>query len=127
MPATKDIYGRRFGRLVAIEKTAEKTRGSYKWLCRCDCGNYAKAQIAKLINGHTKSCGCLVKEGLRTTHGKTGTRLYRIWQGMKNRCYIQKSLTIGFMEGRGKQYVMNGLMTFKHFMIGQWLMDIKTI
>lgn len=86
MPAAKDISGCRFGRLVAIERTTEKSRGSYKWLCKCDCGNYARIQIAKLINGHTKSCGCLVKEGTHITHGKTGTRLYRIWQAMKNRC-----------------------------------------
>lgn len=27
-----------------------------------------------------------------TTHGQTGTRLYSIWNGMKNRCYNQKQL-----------------------------------
>lgn len=47
----------RFGRLVA-----QKYMGSSKWLCKCDCGNQIVVSRANLVNGATKSCGCLAKE-----------------------------------------------------------------
>lgn len=59
---------------------------------RCDCGT------EKLINKNnvikkvcpTRSCGCLAREMARARqlrHGKDGTRIYRIWGGMRRRCY----------------------------------------
>ena len=56
----KDITGERFGKLVAICNTNEKTKqGGYKWLCLCDCGNTTVVGIDNLRkNGGTRSCGC---------------------------------------------------------------------
>lgn len=37
-----------------------------EWLCKClNCGNYVIVNSHNLRSGHTKSCGCLVSEGLR--------------------------------------------------------------
>lgn len=58
MSRPKDITGGRFGRLVAIERTAAKSGTSYLWLCKCDCGEYISVSIRNLASGHTKSCGC---------------------------------------------------------------------
>lgn len=30
-----------------------------KWICKCDCGNVVSVLGSSLIEGHTKSCGCL--------------------------------------------------------------------
>lgn len=49
----KDISGRKFGKLTAIEYV-----GSSKWLCRCDCGKEKIIPGGNLIQGHTTSCGC---------------------------------------------------------------------
>lgn len=56
----KDITGQRFGKLVAICNTNEKTKkGNYKWMCQCDCGNTSIVSIENLRNsGGTRSCGC---------------------------------------------------------------------
>lgn len=52
-----DITGQRFGRLVAVEYVGNK-----KWLFQCDCGNTKIICKKSVINGDTKSCGCLARE-----------------------------------------------------------------
>ena len=87
----KDITGQKFGRLKVLYFTRSiKTRGAY-YMCRCDCGNEIEVKAINLRKGNTKSCGCLKKEKLKgpkyKKHGLCGTRLYRIYQYMKSRCY----------------------------------------
>ena len=87
----KDITGQKFGRLTVLYLTKSiKKRGAY-YMCQCDCGNKLEVKATNLRKGNTKSCGCLKKEKLSKPkykkHGLYGTRLYRIYQGMKNRCY----------------------------------------
>jgi len=62
MDAMRDLSGQVFGRLTAIERTNIIYNGSYKWRCRCDCGNEHIATIGNLVNGRVKSCGCLITE-----------------------------------------------------------------
>lgn len=86
-----NIIGEKHGRLTAIE-ISHCNKGNTYWLCKCDCGNKTKATIGALRSGNTKSCGCIHKEVLKITisnnrtHGKTNTRLYKIWDGMRQRC-----------------------------------------
>ena len=58
----KDLTDQRFGRLVVIEPTERRSSGRVVWLCVCDCGNKTEVISSSLLNGHTKSCGCLQKE-----------------------------------------------------------------
>ena len=53
----KNIFGQRFGKLVAIKMTAEKRGTNIVWECQCDCGNITKVRCTSLISGNTKSCG----------------------------------------------------------------------
>lgn len=60
-----DIVGKRFGRLVVVEKV-----GTDKWrrlhvLCKCDCGNEKLVFASNLRQGQTKSCGCLRAENMK--------------------------------------------------------------
>jgi hypothetical protein len=61
------LIGQQFGRLLVLERAGSIQDGprstSVLWLCRCDCGNLLKVRGSYLKLGHTKSCGCLVKEG----------------------------------------------------------------
>lgn len=57
-----DMSGKRFGRLVVLERAENTSGGQARWLCRCDCGNTTTVMGKLLRNGHTKSCGCLNKE-----------------------------------------------------------------
>lgn len=62
----KDIQNKRFGKLIALEPDFEKSKNSHGivWLCKCDCGNNAYVKATQLLQGKTKSCGCLLKEVL---------------------------------------------------------------
>lgn len=55
----KDIAGKQFGYLTAIEPTGEKERRDYLWRCRCQCGKEVEYPATRLLTGNTVSCGCL--------------------------------------------------------------------
>ena len=91
MRKMKNLKGQKFGRLTAICPVAKNNRNAVLWLCECDCGLDAIIESSSLVRGLTRSCGCLDREAHqlrpnRTTHGQSGTRLYRIWKAMKTRC-----------------------------------------
>ena len=54
-----DVTNQRFGLLVAIEPTNQRSsNGSVIWKCRCDCGNFTYVPLGQLARKHTLSCGC---------------------------------------------------------------------
>lgn len=90
----KNYSGMKNNMLTAIMPMDRNKYNRQKWLFKCDCGNYYVSTPDRVFkpNHPVKSCGCLNdkqrKSGNnRRTHGKHDTRLYRIWQAMKNRCY----------------------------------------
>lgn len=61
-----DMTNERYGRLVVLKKADKRTaNGNAQWVCKCDCGNYVVADRYSLVNGTTKSCGCLRREQSR--------------------------------------------------------------
>ena len=60
-----DLTGKRFGKLVVIEraedyvyKTEKRIMTSPMWKCKCDCGNIVVCQGGNLRSGSATSCGC---------------------------------------------------------------------
>lgn len=95
----KDMTGQRFGRLVVLGRAEQS-----KWRCRCDCGNEVAILGGNLQKGFTKSCGCLNSElsaDRKTIHGGYGTRLYKEWSSIKDRCYRPKTAGYDRYGGRG--------------------------
>ena len=96
-----DLIGQKFNRLLVIKRTVNKYNHK-ALLCKCDCGNYTIVTIQNLKSNNTKSCGCLKKEVKSTLkHGMKGTRLYNIWQGMKQRCSNKNTIKYKNYGGRG--------------------------
>lgn len=109
-----DLTGQRFDRLAVIGMDDVDSRKTY-WVCQCDCGNIKSVRSDGLISGNVRSCGCLKKEQDKTNFAKSecnqkyiktgfkvgGTRLYRIWQGMKRRCYKKSEPCYDRYGGRG--------------------------
>lgn len=58
-----DLTNKRFGRLIALEKTEQRVDHKLKWKCQCDCGNIVYIRSTYLTSGHTQSCGCLNSKG----------------------------------------------------------------
>lgn len=91
-----EMSGKTFGRLTVIDCAGKDKNNSLTWRCLCTCGNITVVDGRSLRRGNTRSCGCLsietcIKHPNSRTHGKTGTRIYRIWKAMKNRCYNQNT------------------------------------
>ena len=61
-----DLTMRKFGRLTVLQPTERRSRGRVVWECQCDCGNLICVASDSLLNGDTKSCGCLRKENAKT-------------------------------------------------------------
>ena len=99
-----DITGERQGRLVAV-KSLGKIDGKYRWLCKCDCGNEVTHTVSEFRSGQVKSCGCLRNElisKVNRTHGKSNkSRLYNVWNGMRQRCNDPSHKSYENYGGRG--------------------------
>lgn len=128
----KNLIGKRFGRLSVISESENKN-GRTAWLCKCDCGNYKVICSKVLINGQTKSCGCISREKVKarnTKHGKRHTRLYRIWLCMKNRCSNDKDKYWKSYGGKGVNVCeswKNNFMNFYEWSINNGYSDDLTL
>jgi hypothetical protein len=61
-------------------------------------------RLNNVMNGTTRSCGCLRRKTAHTTffkHGGKGTTEYASWQLMKDRCYNRNNTTYEYYGGRG--------------------------
>lgn len=93
----------KFGRLIIVERNVSFYRaasGAYipRHLCQCECGNTKPIRNDYLISGHTQSCGC--RRG-QFRHGAYKTKLYKVWQAMKDRCHNSENNHFAEYGGRG--------------------------
>lgn len=103
-PRLKDMTGQRFGLWTVVSKAGNAPGGAAIWNAICDCGNVGLPIGADLRSGKSTSCGCLQRAAARKTrltHGETGTRLHRIWKGMRARCNIKTSSSYDRYGARG--------------------------
>lgn len=103
-----DLTGQRFGRLTVIELHSAAMHGTNRrWLCKCDCGGEKIVTSSRLLQGRTRSCGCLRKETAsqngkkQARHGMNRTRLYNIWGSMLKRCRCERDNAYPLYGGRG--------------------------
>lgn len=78
------------------ENKISKTKNSFSsipmFLCKCDCGELVEVQARYLINGNTKSCGCLKLGNFDTKTSyryikqqENGKELYNIYKRWKEK------------------------------------------
>lgn len=65
-----DLTGWTFGRLEVLKRSPEIRRypcgtANPTWICRCACGTVCLVEARSLLQGRTRSCGCLRKENCR--------------------------------------------------------------
>ena len=96
----KDLTGRQFGRLTALEPLPPHGKNTaLMWACKCECGGTAIVRGTDLVNGHTMSCGCYRKMQKAMPNGEL--RLHRIWANMKQRCANPKSKDFKYYGAKG--------------------------
>lgn len=96
--------GKKFGYLTIIGRAEKDKYGRIPWLCKCDCGNTMVTHFRPLETGAVKSCGCYRNKRLARDvfiHGKSKTKLYNCWCGIKARCENPKTYSYHLYGGRG--------------------------
>ncbi len=58
-----ELAGRKFGKLTVIEDTGRRKSKRPIWKCKCDCGIMTDILGKYLLNGDTRSCGCIGNGG----------------------------------------------------------------
>lgn len=105
-----DIVGKKFNRLTVISFSHKKPHPNpqkgyfYFYKCKCECGKNTIVRRERLINLETKSCGCYTREKIKeviSTKRTLSHRLYRIWSGIKARCYNSKSARYSSYGNKG--------------------------
>lgn len=116
-----DLTGKKYGRLTVIKHVGKDKHNNAIWECKCACGNIINIRGATLRTGRAKSCGCLHKEMTKQlaknniTHNMSNTRLYRVWQNIKSRCYYKQNNRYKYYGGRGIKVCDEWLNNFKSF------------
>jgi hypothetical protein len=106
-PPKIDLRGQRFGRLVVTAYAGRGRDYRGRWRCGCACGGTAVVDGNSLRRGLTRSCGCLRREvgklagSGRRTHGMWGTREYKTWHGILQRCRNPQHPDFENYGGRG--------------------------
>ena len=102
----ENLNGQKFGSLLVLKYDSD-----YKWFCECLCGKIVSVKSGKLKNGETKTCGC--KIGFSSGNSKLIE--YKIWLGIKNRCYNKNYMHFDSYGGRGIKVCDRWLESFENF------------
>ena len=109
---TKDLSGRTFGTLIALEivrRDRDKSgRSLIVWQCRCECGSLIETRSSNLLSGDTKSCGCQQKAATAARSRKHGhtprtgrSPEHTAWRNMHARCSNPDTGAYPWYGGRG--------------------------
>lgn len=100
--------------------------------CLCSCGTMKDIFTASITSGRVKSCGCLNKEKREARfskmikkHGFCGTRFYRIWMAVNERCNRVKASNYSYYGGRGIKCLWLTFPEFKKDMHRSYSLHVK--
>jgi hypothetical protein len=92
MSKISDAVGKKFNNLTIHGRT-ENSYDKINVSCDCNPNVIYSINAYTVIDGRTKSCGCLkslnttMENKLRATHGYANTKIYYIWRQMIQRCH----------------------------------------
>jgi len=100
-----------FGRLTVLECAGKDKGRNVIWRCQCACGRVVVVRGCGLLDGTTRSCGCLQRETAtkqaelmgkaNATHGLSRTPTWVSWSMMMQRCTNPKRKDFKDWGGRG--------------------------
>jgi len=82
------------------------------------CGNEVVVLGSSLTTGHTKGCGHNV--GRPSAHGDSGTRFYKIWSNLKERCLNTNSDLYKYYGARGTGISDEWLHSYERFKLDMY-------
>jgi hypothetical protein len=113
-----DRTGHRYGRLTVIARVGRASNRDALWSSRCDCGSEIEVSASNLRAGHTRSCGCLMREtaaamgaehggaNLRHGHTRRGRKSaeFQAYTNAKRRCRNPRTQGFEHWGGRGIEF-----------------------
>lgn len=103
-----DLLGKKFNRLTVDSYLGKGLHDKHYWGCTCECGGYIRLNTSRITgNNATRSCGCIRKETMLenrhdpSKHGLSGSKLYNIYQTMKQRCSNPNNQRWKYYGGKG--------------------------
>lgn len=109
----RDLTGKTFGRLTAIERMPVDKHHKSRWKCRCACGGTVTLNASSLVRQLTSSCGCLRSEINRTGYKEISGSWWRRLTGSANQRGYEFDLTPEYIwslyEEQNKACALTGL------------------
>lgn len=127
MPQAIPMIGRRFGRLLVLDRAESRTQPSglvvLRFHVRCDCGSELEVAGYSLRHERVRSCGCFRNEVARsrlTTHGDSARGRwapeYCTYTRMLQRCRDLKSPDFKWYGARGIKICQRWLDDYENFL-----------
>ena len=125
-----DLTGKVYGDWRVVRRstiTGNASKPRVYWDCECiKCGAQRAVDGRSLRGGVSTHCDCtrydfLKNKPPRKTHGKSHTRLYYVWCGMKGRCYDPNNTHYNLYGGRGIKVCDEWRNSFQSFY--NWAME----
>jgi hypothetical protein len=124
--------GQKINQLTVLDiyQSVDKRRRA---LFLCDCGNTKIIRCDSVQAGTTFSCGCYhikLTSQRNYVHGDSNTRLYHIWEGVKQRCLDPNADNYHNYGGRGIEVCnewLNSFISFRDWSINNGYVDKLTI
>lgn len=102
------LTNQKVGKLIFIEEAEQLIMPSggkkRRAIFECYCGKRFNSIISHVSREKIISCGCekaKIAALTKTTHGQSGSRLYRVWRSMKERTLNKNSKSFKNYGGRG--------------------------
>lgn len=118
MKAKRLKRGDTVGKLLILNVLDNYAGNRDYYYCLCECGEFKHIMAKDVHRGNTRSCGCLQRERARTCntkHGMRKSKIYGIWNAMKNRCSNKNCPAYMNYGGRGIE-VCGRWLKFENFL-----------
>lgn len=93
------MIGKTFGEYLIIDKCTTKNKDTH-YTCRCSCGNIRIVRGTDLRKGNSRRCHICARKTY-DYHGFSQTATYKIWKGIRQRCYNPNNPSYSYYGGRG--------------------------
>lgn len=119
MKRNKIQVGNVFGKLKVVEELGRikyPVSNHIYYKVVCECGKEEIARSSLLRNGKKIMCqNCYIKISRKYKHGMTNTRIFNIWQSIKQRCNLTTCVAYKNYGGRGIKMCDEWLKDFNSF------------
>jgi len=122
-----DLTGKKFGRLTVQSYAGLDGGKNASWHCLCDCGMACIVRGARMREGVTASCGCLItspaaRVGIVRGDGSLGKgdahrATYSTWTSMRARCMSPDHPSYFRYGGRGITVCLRWMESFDNFLM----------